>query len=481
MSQLAFASICELKELLQKKEVSAEELLAYYIQRFAMYDENLGSALEIFDEASIITKSRQEGALHAIPGLIKDNIAQDGRQLTCASNMLKDFVSTYDATAIKRLKQAGAFLVGRANMDEFAMGSSTENSAFKLTRNPWDHERVAGGSSGGSIAAVAAGLVPWALGSETGGSVRQPAALCGIVGLKPTYGLVSRNGLVAYGSSFDQIGVATRTVKDNAQVLSVIAGYDIKDSSSLRTEKKDYSIEIDQLPKGLKIGVVQNALYAHGLDQQLVDAIQLAAKEYEKQGVTMVPLDMPVLDYATAVYFILSRAEAASNLARYDGVKYGMRAQNISTLAQLYEKTRHDGFGQEVKSRILVGNYVLSSGHASDYYGNAKKVQRLIQHEFARIFNEVDLLIMPTTPSAAFKFGAFKDDKLQMDLQDYFTCAMNIAGIPAMSVPCGFTRDNLPIGFQLIGPHLSESLIYQVGYAYEQVTPWHKMHPKQDT
>ncbi len=419
-----------------------------------------------------------EGPLAGIPGLIKDNICQQGRTVSCASKMLENFRSTYDATAITRLKHAGAPLIGRANMDEFAMGSSTETSAYKKTANPWNIERVPGGSSGGSIAAVAAGLVPWALGSETGGSVRQPAALCGVVGLKPTYGLISRYGLVAYASSLDQIGIATRSVEDTAIILTTIAGNDPHDSSSLAVKAYDYTKNLDQKMKpGLKIGIVTNALHADGIDREVSQKIDEAIKTLEKLGVTIEQVSLPTMDYGAAIYFIISRAEAASNLARFDGVRYGLRDKNASTLLKMYELTRQKGFGTEVKKRIMIGNYVLSVGHAGEFYLNALKAQQAMRAEFADTFKNVDLLLMPTSPIPAFKFGAFDDNKLQLDLQDYFTCPANIAGIPALSIPCGFSSDKLPIGFQLVGPHLSEELLLQTAYAYEQATEWHKMHP----
>jgi aspartyl-tRNA(Asn)/glutamyl-tRNA(Gln) amidotransferase subunit A len=417
--------------------------------------------------------------LEGIPGIIKDNIAQKGRKLTCASKILENFTSTYDATAIVRLKREGALLVGRANMDEFAMGSSTETSAYHNTKNPWDLSRVPGGSSGGSIAAVAAGLVPWALGSETGGSVRQPAAFCGIVGMKPTYGLVSRYGLVAYASSLDQIGVATRTVRDNALVFSTLAGHDMCDSSSLFVSKKDYAQKLDEpIKDGMTIGIVENALYAEGIDPEIATAIEDAIKLLEAGGIHIKRIKLPSFDYSAAAYFIISRAEAASNLARFDGVRYGMRNKDAQSLSAMYSDTRHDGFGEEVRSRILVGNYVLSSGHAGEYYQNAKMVQRFIRRELVEAFNEVDVLVMPTHSMPAFKIGAFNVDKLQMDLQDFFTCPANLAGIPAISVPCGFTKNNLPIGMQFMGPHLSEDLLYQIAHVYEQKTEWHTRRPQ---
>ncbi len=480
MRTLAFATIKELRSALDNKELSYEELLDFFIKQFEKHDDNLGSALEIFDKESISEAFRAQGSLKGIPGIIKDNISQANRTLSCASNILAHFKAMYDATAIERLKQEGALLIGRANMDEFAMGSSTETSAFHKTKNPWDPTRVPGGSSGGSAAAVASGLIPWALGTDTGGSVRQPAAFCGVVGIKPTYGLVSRYGLVAYGSSLDQIGAITRTVADNARVLSVMAGHDLKDSSSLFVEKKDYTKKLDgTIKRDLRIGIIDNALYAEGVDSEIVSAIEAAIKVLEQLGAKVKKVTLPTMDYSAAAYFILSRAEAASNLARFDGVRYGMRDKDVKSLTEMYSNTRHDGFGQEVKSRILVGNYVLSSGHAGEFYEHAKIVQRLIRREFLEAFKDVDVLVLPTHPIPAFSFGAFDVNKLQMDLQDYFTCPTNLAGIPAISIPCGFTKNNLPIGFQLVGSHLSEELIYQTAHAYEQNTPWHTMHPKE--
>lgn len=478
--QLAFATIQELQALLADKKISTSELLDYYLSRFTQHDEQIGAALEIFDKDTVLSESKTTGSLAGIPGLIKDNIAQKGRALTCASKILSGFVSTYDATAITRLKEQGALLIGRANMDEFAMGSSTETSAYKKTRNPWDLSRVPGGSSGGSIAAVAAGLVPWALGSDTGGSVRQPAAFCGIVGLKPTYGLISRYGLVAYGSSLDQIGVATRTAYDAAIVLSAIAGHDERDSTTLPQAPTDYTKLLDgKLPSSLTIGIVDNAVNAEGIDPEVRSAIDEAITTFEKMGARIKRISLPSMDYSAATYFIISRAEAASNLARFDGVRYGMRDQKALTLSQMYRNTRHDGFGSEVKSRILIGNYVLSAGHAGAYYEKARNAQALIRHEFVTAFEDVDLLLMPTQPTPAFTFGAFDVDKLQMDLQDYFTCPVNIAGVPAVSLPCGFTREtSLPIGFQLIAPHSGEQVLMQAAHAYQQKTEWHTIYPK---
>lgn len=479
MSLYSFITIAELQKKIAAREITPQEVLEFYIRRFEVFDQSIDSALEVFDKESIMQKSGNSGSLLGIPGLLKDNICQQGRTLTCGSKILEHFVSPYDATVTSRLKAEGALMIGRGNMDEFAMGSSTETSAFKKTKNPWNTECVPGGSSGGSAAAVAAGLVPWALGSETGGSVRHPAALCGIVGLKPTYGLISRYGLVAYASSTDQVGILTTTVRDNAIILSAIAGKDEHDASTIQQEKKDYTALLGKpLKSGIRIGIVENALNAEGVDSEVVAAIEKAISVIEKNGAQITRIKVPTLDYAAATYFIVSRAEAASNLARFDGVRYGLRNKSATTLSDMYCNTRHDGFGQEVRARILIGNYVLSAGHAAQFYNNAQKVREMMKRDFDKLFGEVDLLIMPTHPAPAFKIGAFDDNKLQMDLQDYFTCAMNLVGIPALSLPCGMSSTNLPIGFQIVGSHLSEELIFQVAHTYEQVTEWHTKHPE---
>jgi len=479
MNLHAFTSIKELRDALDQKKITPQQVVSFYLNRLNEFDDQIGSTVEIFDEDSVLKEMQEGGALHGIPGIIKNNICIKDRRTTCASRILENYSATNDATAITSLKQAGAPLIATANLDEFAMGSSTETSYFKKTKNPWDTSRVPGGSSGGSAAAVAAGFAPWALGSDTGGSVRQPAAYCGIVGLKPTYGLVSRYGLVAYASSLDQIGVMTRSVYDNAIVLSEIAGQDERDSSTLPEPKKDYTKTLDgTIPKGFKIGVVDNTLTAQGMDPEVVARIENALKEFEKLGATIHRVTLPTVDYSAAAYFILSRAEAASNLAKFDGVRYGYRDKAATTLTNMYDETRHDGFGSEVKKRIMVGNYVLSSGHSGEFYQSAQQVKRAIRQEFIQAFENVDMLVMPSQAAPAFKFGEFDLDPLQMDLQDYFTCPLNLAGVPGISVPCGMSSSNMPIGMQLIGPHCSEELLYRVGYAYEQKTPWHTMHPE---
>jgi len=478
MIDLKFATIQHIKSLIEKKEVTPLQVLDFYINQFTEHDSKIQSALEVFDKESILKNFKDQGLLAGIPGIIKDNINQEGRIASCGSKILENYTASYDATVIARLKEEGALLIGRANMDEFAMGSSTETSAYFKTANPWDLSRVPGGSSGGSAAAVAAGLVPWALGSDTGGSVRQPAGFCNLVGLKPTYGSISRFGLVAYASSLDQIGIFTHTVYDNALVYSAIAGKDEKDSSTVELQKKDYTQNLTgKFPQNLRIGIVENALHATELDSEVKKVIEQAIADLQAVGVTIEYVKLPALDYAAATYFILSRAEAASNLARFDGVRYGYRAKDIANLEDMYTKTRHDGFGQEVRIRMMVGNYVLSSSHAGKYYNKAKQVQRLIRHQFNEAFANVDMLLMPTQACPAFKFGAYEDNKLQMDLQDYFTAAVNLAGVPGISIPCGFSQLGLPIGFQLIGPHLSESALFQVGHAYQQITDWHTKNP----
>lgn len=479
MNSLAYMTIVELQKKLATREISVQEIVSDTLMRINKYDPELGAFLEVFSKESLALDALPQGKLHGIPGAVKDNICQAGRIASCASRMLEHFKAPYDATAIARLKADGALCIGRANLDEFAMGSSNETSAFKKCFNPWDTSRVAGGSSGGPIAAVAAGFVPWALGSETGGSVRLPAAYCGIVGLKPTYGRVSRYGLIAYASSLDQIGVATRTVYDNAFVFSAIAGHDTNDSSTLALPARDYTQALDgKLPSGLCIGVVEDMVHADGMHPEIVQALETALKQFEKAGATIKRIRIPKLSYSAAAYFIISRAEAASNLARFDGVRYGHRAQDATTLADMYRKTRQQGFGSEVKKRILVGNYVLSSGKSGEFYDNAKKAQAAIRQDMLAQFKEVDVLFMPTHPEPAFKVGAFSANPLQVDLLDYFTCGVNLAGVPALSVPCGFTTETLPIGFQLIAPHNGEDLLFKVGHAYQQITDWHLRTPQ---
>lgn len=479
MNELAFATIQKLSSLIAAKKVSAREVLDHSLNRFAQHNEKLNCALEVFDRDSIVSAAAASGSLAGVPGILKDNICQKGRKLTCGSKILSGYIAPYDATVTERLKEAGAPIVGRANCDEFAMGCSNEYSAYGPVKNPWDLDRVAGGSSGGSIASVAAGLAAWSLGTETGGSVRLPAAFCGLVGLKPTYGLISRKGLVAYASSLDQAGIATRTVHDNAHVLSIIAGADAGDSSTLPVMRKDYTRQLDgTVPSGLTVGILDTMVDAEGMDPAVRDRVQSAIAHLERLGARVKHITIPALEYSAAVYFIVSRAEAASNLARFDGIRYGYSDRTQKTLDALYCSTRHKGFGAEVQARILIGNYVLSAGHSDAYYNNAKRVQHAMTAALKDAFKEVDLLVMPTQAAPAFKLGTFADYPLQMDLLDYFTCFANLTGVPALSVPCGFVN-NLPVGFQLVGPHLSEELIFRVAHAYEQHNEWFKQTPPQ--
>jgi aspartyl-tRNA(Asn)/glutamyl-tRNA(Gln) amidotransferase subunit A len=475
---LGFASIKDIKTALDTKKISTQELLHYFLKRCMQHDKDIASLIELFDFDSIMNDYSNGGILNGIPGIMKDNICVQGRIASCGSKILANYKAPYDATVTKRLKKEGALLIARANCDEFAMGSSTETSAYGNTKNPWDVGRVPGGSSGGSAAAVAAGLAPWSLGTETGGSVRQPAAFCNIVGLKPTYGLVSRYGIVSYASSLDQVGVFARTVADTATVFSAIAGHDENDSSSLKVPPKDYAQSLSKaLPTGLRIGIIENAFTAEGMDQEISAAVSKAADLFVELGATIKKVQLPILDYGAATYFIVSRAEAASNLARFDGIRYGVRSKDATSLSDVYQNTRHDGFGPEVRKRIMVGNYVLSAGHAGQFYENAKRVIRLMRHDMNEAFKDVDILLLPTHSVPAFPFGAYSLNKLQMDLQDYFTCQANLTGVPAISVPCGFTKTKLPIGMQLMAPHLQEELLLQVAHAYEQRTQWHTMHP----
>jgi aspartyl-tRNA(Asn)/glutamyl-tRNA(Gln) amidotransferase subunit A len=475
----ATTTIKELRELLRAKEISPREVADGYLRRCKAYDGKLEAFLELYEPSALEFSHADHAPLYGIPGAIKDNICQKGHKATCASKILENFVAPYDATSVARLKAAGATMLGRANCDEFAMGSSGETSAFQKTKNPWDLTRVPGGSCSGSAAAVAAGLVPWAIGSDTGGSVRQPAALCGVVGSKPTYGLISRYGLIALASSLDTIGVMTRTVYDNAVVVGAMVGADGKDSTALPLQGPyDYTPYLTgKVKPGLKIGVVTNAVHAKGIDAGVKKLLEQAIADYKHLGAQIVELALPTMDYGAAVYFMINRAEAASNLARFDGVRYGYRDKDAETLSDMYEKTRGAGFGREVIRRILTGNYVLSVGHAEQYYASACTVQRMMRAEFVAAFKSVDLLFFPVSPAPAFKIGALDNDPLQMALEDYFTCPINIVKMPAVSVPCGFV-DGMPVAFQLVGPDCSEGLIFQTCHAYEQMHDWYKQVPE---
>lgn len=417
--------------------------------------------------------------LGGIPIAIKDVINVNGDPCTAASRILQGYTSTYDATVVRKLRAAGAIPFGRLNMDEFAMGSSTENSALQRTSNPWDLNRIPGGSSGGSAAVVAADEAFASLGSDTGGSIRQPAALCGCVGLKPTYGSVSRFGLLAFASSLDQIGPFTKTVEDSALMLNVLAGKDPHDSTSVEMPREDYTRELGRDLKGIKLGMPKE-YFIDGIDPQVNAAVRAAIREYESLGAEIVEISLPHTEYAVAVYYIIATAEASANLARYDGVRYGRRADEPKNLQDLYIRSRSEGFGEEVKRRIILGTYVLSSGYYDAYYLRAQKVRTLIRRDFEQAFQKVDALICPTSPEVAFKIGDRSDDPLKMYLADIFTIATNLAGNCGISLPCGFADvegSRLPIGLQLLGPSFAEAKLLGIAHAYEQSTRWHKERP----
>lgn len=471
-----FTSIKELKLKLEQKQVSPQEVLHFYTERIKKYNPQLNAILELFDNPEASTNS---GPLANIPCVLKDNICQKGRVTSAGSKILANYHAPYDATATARLKSAGAVALGRGNMDEFAMGGSGEFSAYGATKNPWDLSRVPGGSSSGSTAAVAAGLVPFALGTETGGSVRAPASFCNLVGLYPTYGHNSRYGVLAFASSTDQVGPITKTVYDNALVLSALSGADKHDATSQQIPAQDYTQGLDsKLPAGLKIGIIKDAIEAEGIDPEVRASFDTAIEQLKKLGATISIIDLPNLKYGIALYFIISRAEAASNLYRYDGSLYGMRDKTADNLLDMYLNTREAGFGTEVKRRILVGNYVLSAGHKDAYYNKANHIRAMLRAEFEDAFKNVDLLVSPTVSTLPYKIGELTDDPIAMYLADYFVVPNCIIGTPAISLPCGFSKSNLPIGFQFLGPRLSEQLLYKVAHAFQESTDYHTKNPQ---
>ncbi|MFD0588688.1 Asp-tRNA(Asn)/Glu-tRNA(Gln) amidotransferase subunit GatA [Paenibacillus sp. GCM10027627] len=470
---------------LNHKELSVAELVSESYERIAQTEPAIKAFLTLNEEgarkqAAELDKGIQEGGerglLFGLPAGIKDNIVTEGLLTTCASQFLSNYNPIYSATSASKLKAAGAVTIGKLNMDEFAMGGSNENSSFYPTRNPWNTEYVPGGSSGGSAASVAAGQVYFSLGSDTGGSIRQPAAYCGIVGLKPTYGLVSRFGLVAFASSLDQIGPLTKNVEDSAYVLQAIAGYDASDSTSANVDIPDYTAALTGDVKGLRIGVPKEYLGA-GIDPRVKEAVMNALKVYESLGATWEEVSLPHTDYAIATYYLLASSEASSNLARFDGVRYGVRADNPDNLIDLYRKSRSQGFGPEVKRRIMLGTYALSSGYYDAYYLKAQKVRTLIKGDFDNVFKQYDLIIGPTAPTPAFKIGEQVGDPLTMYLNDICTIPVSLAGIPAISVPCG-TVDGLPIGLQIIGKAFDESTVLRAAHAFEAHTDHHKLRPQ---
>src|SRR5438552_1279994 len=439
----------------------------------AFLEINRKGALRRADEIDALSQQdKTQLRLAGIPIAIKDNICVRGLQASCGSRILGPYHPPYDATAIERLIAAGAVIVGKTNCDEFAMGSSNENSAFGPVKNPWDISRVPGGSSGGSAAAVAAGIVPAALGSDTGGSVRQPAAFCGVIGFKPTYGRISRYGLVAFGSSLDQIGVFARTARDAAAVLQVIAGRDAHDATTAEVSVPNYASETEKdLEKSFRLGM-SRALLGEGLDEEVRASIEKAIDAYRDLGAEIVDIDLPHSKSAIAVYYIIATAEASSNLARYDGVRYGFRAEEAPALRDMYRKTRDEGFGPEVKRRVMLGTYVLSAGYYDAYYLKAQQVRALLRQDFANAFKECNLILTPTTPTPAFRFGEKVDDPLAMYLNDIYTVTANLSGVPGISVPCGLSSEGLPIGLQLLGPYWSESTLFRAAHAYETNRPF---------
>jgi aspartyl-tRNA(Asn)/glutamyl-tRNA(Gln) amidotransferase subunit A len=484
MPDLFFQSITELAAALDARTISAVELTQAVIARTRAVEGRV-HAFNSFDEAGALEQAAASdarraagqgmGPLDGIPVGLKDVIAVAGQPLTASSKMLANFVSPYDATVTQKLKQAGAVLWGRLNCDEFAMGSSTENSAFGPAGNPWDTTRVPGGSSGGSAAALAAGEAIATLGSDTGGSIRQPAAFCGVVGLKPTYGLVSRYGLAAFASSLDQIGPLARTVEDAALVLGVIAGHDERDSTSCPIDIPNYRAELDRRRGPWKLGIPKE-YFGAGLDPEIAAAVEATIAFYRQQGCEIKEVSLPHTQYCLDAYYVIATAEASSNLARYDGIRYGHRAKDATDAVDLYFKSRSEGFGAEVKRRIILGTYVLSSGYYDAYYLRAQKVRTLIRQDFLNAFREVDALITPTSPMPAFKIGE-KSDPLALYLCDIYTIGVNLAGLPAISVPCGFTQSGLPIGAQLIGQPFEESNLLAIAQAYERAQEWGARHP----
>lgn len=477
-------TIHEANKLLSNREISAKQLAESVLKRIEEIEGKVNAfntitAEEALKNADAIDKLIQQGEeispLAGIPMGVKDNICTSGIKTTCSSKMLENFVPPYDATVIERLNTHNAILVGKLNMDEFAMGSSTENSAFKNTRNPWSLERVPGGSSGGSAASVIAGQALFSLGSDTGGSIRQPAAFCGLVGLKPTYGRVSRYGLVALASSFDVVGPITKDVTDCAIVLNVIAGRDVKDVTTADKPVDDYRTALKDDVKGMKIGIPKGFL-DKGLDSEVRTSIHQAIKLYEKLGAELIEIDLPHAEYALPVYYIIACAEASSSLARYDGIRYGYRADDYDDLEELYKKTRSQAFGSEVKRRIMLGNFVIGADYYEDYYLKALKVRTLIREDYAKAFEKVDVILSPTTPTSAFKIGE-KREPMDMYLSDIYTVPVNIAGLPAISIPCGFDANGLPIGLQLIGDLFEEKKLLQAAYTFEQNTDYHKKEP----
>lgn len=462
--ELTDLTVHELMEKVKNKEITIEEITKAYADRINEKEPEVNAFVSTrLDEAIAESKNPEAG----IPIGIKDNICTKGIKTTCSSKMLENFVSPYDATVITKIKEKNMPILGKLNMDEFAMGSSTENSAIKITRNPWNLNKVPGGSSGGSAAAVAANLVPWALGSDTGGSIREPASFCGIVGLKPTYGLVSRSGLVAFASSLDQIGPMTKDVEDSALLLNIIAGHDENDSTSVKKEKIDYTKNLKNSIQGMKIGVPKE-FFGEGINPEVKKSLENSIEEYKKLGAIVEECSLDVSESSLAAYYIIACAEASSNLGRFDGIRYGYRAKDYKDLKELFVKSRTEGFGKEVKRRIILGTYVLSSGYYDAFYKKAQKVRTYVKNKFDECFKKYDVLLTPVAPTTAFDIGSKTNNPLEMYLADICTVSINIASVPAISIPCGIDSNNMPIGMQLIGNRFQEEKILNAAYAIEQ-------------
>jgi aspartyl-tRNA(Asn)/glutamyl-tRNA(Gln) amidotransferase subunit A len=482
---LTFDTLSAARDAIRSKKTSAVDLVRAAFDRISRLDPAIHAFNSTYpdralERAKLVDDGKLTGALAGVPIALKDNICTTFGTTTCSSKMLANFRSPYDATVTRRLESAGAIIVGKTNLDEFAMGSSTENSAFGPSRNPWDTTRVPGGSSGGSAAALAAGMCCGAVGSDTGGSIRQPAALCGLVGIKPTYGTVSRYGLVAYASSLDQIGPFGWTVGDAAMLLGVLAGHDPKDSTSAPAEPADFLGEIEKPVAGLRIGIAKEYQGGEGLDPEVKSAVESAVAKYRELGASIVDVSLPHTEYGIAAYYVIAPCEASSNLARYDGVHYGHRTKEpVRDIVELFSKSRAEGFGEEVQRRIMIGTYALSSGYYDAYYVRAQKIRTLIKRDFDEAFKSCDAILSPTSPIPAFKLGEKTGDPLQMYLCDVFTVTCNIAGIPGLSLPCGFTSGAkpLPIGMQLLGPNFSEPRLLRIARMYEAATEWHRRRP----
>ncbi len=480
-------TVHELQEKIKNKELTITEINKAYIERINEKEKDVQAFItlttdEALEKSKIIeekvNKGEIKGELAGIPIGIKDNMCIKGTKTTCASKMLENFIAPYNATVIDKINDENMISLGKTNMDEFAMGSSTENSYFKKTKNPWDLSRVPGGSSGGSAAAVASNMLPWALGSDTGGSIRQPAGCCGIVGLKPTYGLISRYGLIAYASSLDQIGTLTKDIEDTAILLNVIAGHDDKDTTSAEQEKKDYTKALKNDIKGLKIAVPKE-FFGEGINEEVKAKLENAIEKYKELGAMVEEVSLDVAEYALATYYIIACAEASSNLGRFDGIRYGYRSPKFNNLRDIYINSRSEGFGDEVKRRIILGTYVLSSGYYDAYYKKAQQVRTLVKSRFDEIFENHDIILTPTAPTTAFKIGEKSDNPLEMYLSDICTVSVNIAGLPGLSMPCGVDSKGLPVGMQLIGKRFDEETILNAAYTYEQATKFRETYKPQ--